>query len=658
MSEENVPCRLRREEPAGGRVGSDRAAVPADGALPAAGCDRADGPAGCDRHEGCDRAACPAATSAAPAAPAAAPTALGRLRAAASSVLARMPERAPYALMACLLLALLAACLVPMLRIAAFDHSYADDWHYGMDAHLALESGAGLAGAVRAAAGEVRDTFFSWQGTYSAIFLMALQPGVFAESLYGLGAVGIVSALVAATFYACGVLVRELLGADRAAWMTASCLVLLLQTQLLPSPVEGFYWYNSAVYYTFYHALALVMTGMSVRMARGRTRRGAISRPGLALRAAVLCALAIFVAGGNFVTGVVACLVLFGAVAATALLGRPRRALVLAPALLALVAGFALSMAAPGNAERQASQYPDDALDVLPTLVRSGLAAVEYSVLWTGGLLILALAVALPFMVRAARRSRLSFARPWLPAACSFALFAASFTPTFYSMGTVGPGRVQNIRYDLFVLLVLVCAQWFAGWCVRRLERRGAIGALVLSGPDAADSPVPGPDEHGPSALDDPAEPSVLGPSAPDAPPEPPAPAVPPAHGPAAPAVPPAFKGHAAAYLGVCALVLALASAAFLADGRHAHDLTSLSAAASLSDGTAAEYDRQVRERLDYLADARARGETEVEVPYYDAAPRVLYMGEIRDNMGNYINYRLAQWFGLESVVGYSSPMR
>ncbi len=30
----------------------------------------------------------------------------------------------------------------------------------------------------------------------------------------------------------------------------------------------------------------------------------------------------------------------------------------------------------------------------------------------------------------------------------------------------------------------------------------------------------------------------------------------------------------------------------------------------------------------------------------------------IQDNMGNYINYRLAQWFGLDSVVGYSSPMQ
>ena len=371
-----------------------------------------------------------------------------RLRAAATAVLARMPERVPYALMAALLLALLAACLVPMVQIAAFDHSYADDWHYGVDAHLALEAGGGLSAALAAAVQEVRDTFFSWQGTYSAILLMALQPGVFSEALYGLGAVAIIAVLAVSTFYACGVAVREVLGADRSTWVAASCLVLLLQTQLIPSPVEGFYWYNSAIYYTFYHALTLVMLGMAVRIARGRTRRGELARAGMLLRAVLLCALALFVAGGNFVAGVVACLLMAGAVVATACLGRPRRALALAPALLVLLAGFALSMAAPGNAERQATQYPDDALGVLPTLLRSGCAAAEYAVLWTGGLLILTLAVALPFMVRAARRSPRAFARPWVPALLAFALFAASFTPTFLLHGKrrAGPRAEYPVR--------------------------------------------------------------------------------------------------------------------------------------------------------------------------------------------------------------------
>lgn len=573
-----------------------------------------------------------------------------RLRAAATAVLARMPECVPYALMAALLLALLAACLVPMVQIATFDHSYADDWHYGVDAHLALEAGGGLSAALAAAVQEVRDTFFSWQGTYSAILLMALQPGVFSEALYGLGAVAIIAVLAASTFYACGVAVREVLGADRPTWVAASCLVLLLQTQLIPSPVEGFYWYNSAIYYTFYHALTLVMLGMAVRIARGRTRRGELARAGMLLRAVLLCALALFVAGGNFVTGVVACLLAAGAVVATACLGRSRRALALAPALLALLAGFALSMAAPGNAERQATQYPDDALGVLPTLLRSGCAAVEYAVLWTGGLLILALAVALPFMVRAARRSPRAFARPWAPALLAFALFAASFTPTFYSMGNVGPGRVQNIRYDLFVLLVFVCAQWLVGWCVRRLERSGALEVLPAedpwwdegawrAGPDGVEAAGEAACAAGAADLaDEAAADCEVRERA------------------AAPV--PAASPRAAAYLGVCAIVLALVSVAFVADARHASDLTALSAAASLSDGTAAEYDRQVTDRLAYLAAARDRGETEVEVPYYSARPRVLYMGEIHDNMGNYINYRLAQWFGLDSVVGYSSPMQ
>ena len=396
------------------------------------------------------------------------------------------------------------------------------------------------------------------------------------------------------------------------------------------------------------------MLGMAVRIARGRTRRGELTRAGMLLRAVLLCALALFVAGGNFVAGVVACLLMAGAVVATACLGRPRRALALAPALLALLAGFALSMAAPGNAERQATQYPDDALGVLPTLLRSGCAAVEYAVLWTGGLLILALAVALPFMVRAARRSPRAFARPWAPALLAFALFAASFTPTFYSMGNVGPGRVQNIRYDLFVLLVFVCAQWLVGWCVRRLERSGALEVLPAEDP-WWDEGAWRTDPDGAEAA---GEAACAAGAADDGAPLPSA-------APAAcevrerAAVPvPAASPRAAAYLGVCAIVLVLVTVAFAADARHASDLTALSAAASLSDGTAAEYDRQVTDRLAYLAAARERGETEVEVPYCSARPRVLYMGEIRDNMGNYINYRLAQWFGLDSVVGYSSPMQ
>lgn len=507
----------------------------------------------------------------------------------------------PIAVLACALCLVTAVALGVMVAISAFDHSFADDWHYGVDAHLALEAGEGLAGAVAAALQQTIDTFGTWQGTYSAIFLMSLQPGVFSESLYGLGAVLIMASLVLATAYAVSIAVREVAGGDRASWLALTCLVLLLQTQLVPSPVEAFWWYNSAIYYTFYHALMLVGAGLSVRLLRGRTRRGELSGAGTAVRTLLLAVVAFVVAGGNFVTGIVCVLALAAATAAG--IWRVRgRALALVPALVILVAGFACSMAAPGNAARQETQFPGDGAGVVGTIVRSGLAGVEYSVLWVNGLLVVALLLAIPVFWRIARRGSASFRLPAVPAAVALALFMASFTPTFFSMGNVGPGRVQNIRYDFFVLAVFLCAGWLVGWLARRRERSCADAAVA--GPRARSLP--------------------------------PSRALP-------------------AYLGAVMLALAVAIAAFAVDERHRDDLTSLSAAASLISGEAADYDEQVRARLAYLEESPERS---VEVAYYTAGPKVLFMGDIRDNMDNYMNFRLAQWYGKDSVIGYNPDLR
>ena len=533
--------------------------------------------------------------------------ALAGPRRALSSLARRIdPETAVAAALVCLLV----LALVPMVAISAFDHSYADDWHYGVDAHLALEAGRGVAGAIAAAAAEVADTFFSWQGTYSAIFLMALQPGVWSEELYGVGAVAIMVALVASTFFASSVLVRDVLGGGRSAAVAAASAALLLQTQLMPSPVEGIWWYNAAIYYTFYHALMLAAVGLGIRLLRGGTRVRTYTPVGTALRSLLLVALAFGIAGGNFVTALVAGLLLAAAVVAEVRRGN-RRGFLLLPALAVFVAGFAASMAAPGNAIRQETQFAGDALGVVPTLIKSGLAAGEYLVLWTNGFLLLMLALVLPLLVRAARRSTCSFRYPGAALMGSFALFAASFTPTFYSMGYVGPGRVQNIRYDLFVILVLVCATWLAGWWIHRREQ-GAGAGEASDGAEAA-----------------PAESLACA---------------------AATPVSLAYGRFAAVVL----VVLVLSVTALVLDERHIDDLVSLSAARSLVTGEAVEYDAQIRERIERIEESP---DAEVEVPFITTAPKVLFMGDIRDNMDTYINYRFAQWWSKDAITGYHASL-
>lgn len=533
--------------------------------------------------------------------------ALAGPRRALSSLARRIdPETAVAAALVCLL----ALALVPMVAISAFDHSYADDWHYGVDAHLALEAGKGVTGAIAAAAAEVVDTFFSWQGTYSAIFLMALQPGVWSEELYGIGAVAIMAALAVATFFASSVLVCDVLGGSRSTAVAAASAVLLLQTQLMPSPVEGIWWYNAAIYYTFYHALMLMAAGLGIRLLRGGARVGTYTPVGTALRSLLLVVLAFVIAGGNFVTALVAGLLLVAGVAAGVRRGN-RRGLLLLPALAVFVAGFAASMAAPGNAIRQETQFAGDALGVAPTLIKSGLAAGEYLVLWTNGFLLLMVALVLPLLVRAARHSTCSFRYPGVALMGSFALFAASFTPTFYSMGYVGPGRVQNIRYDLFVILVLVCATWFAGWWVRRRGQAAGAGE-VSDGAQAAPVDFPASTAATPAPL---------------------------------------TYGRFAA---VVFAVLALSITALALDERHVDDLVSLSAARSLVTGEAVDYDTQIRERIERIEESP---DAEVEVPFITTAPKVLFMGDIRDNMDTYINYRFAQWWSKDAITGYHASL-
>ena len=512
----------------------------------------------------------------------------------------RLGWRAVYLASAAALVVLLFAALVPLLAICPYNHSFADDWHYGVDAHLALQAGGSVIDAIGAALQEAYDTFFSWQGTYSAIVLMALQPGVFSEALYGLGAVGVLAALMLATWYFASVLVRDVLDAGRLPLVAFASLILLLQTQLLPSPVEGIYWYNAAIYYTFYHALMLVMAGLSVRLVHGRTRKGPLSGRGSAVRAVALVLLAFVVAGGNFVTGIVSALLLGGACVAAVLKARGRLKFIV-PAFVVFVAGFAVSMAAPGNAARQASQFAGDNLGVVLTLANSALSGMEYVVLWSNGYLVCALAVALPFMVLAAKRSTCSFAHPLAVAGLSLALFMASFTPTFYSMGNVGPGRVQNIRYDLFVVIVFICVMWTVGRIVRLTEARAADAGertawlCLFSSPRAY-----------------------------------------------------------AVYVLACLLLIVGSVGALALDSRHADDLTSVSAARSLLSGEAAAYDREVWERYAIIESSDS---DEVDVPYYTVGPKVLFMGDIYDNMDNYMNYRLAQWFGKKSILAYHSQL-
>ena len=255
---------------------------------------------------------------------------------------------------------------------------------------------------------------------------MALEPGVWGESFYGLGAVAIMGTLVASTLYVSHILVVR--GARRLALRVACH-----RSGGAPSPdaaaaepCRGVLVVQLRGLLHLLPCALLVMAALVIRILLGRTRRGALSRLGMVARAAVSPLLAFVVAGGNFVTALVGVLALAGATVAGVLHPQPPWPCARASALGAC-GRFAASLAAPGNAVGRQRNFPPDALGPVATIAKSACSRAGSSLCFgRNGLLVLMLALVLPLLARAAARSRWSFRLPGLVLAGAFALFMAS----------------------------------------------------------------------------------------------------------------------------------------------------------------------------------------------------------------------------------------
>lgn len=472
--------------------------------------------------------------------------------------------------------------------------------------HLALqESGGSIFAALIAAFKEVGDTWIDWQGTYSAILLMSLEPGVFGEQFYVLAAPIVLTTLILGTFFFFHVYICELMEGPRGIWLGLSSLVVVVQLLLVPSPVEAIFWYNSSIYYTTYNAAMLALFGFVGRICTANSKKAPRSQM------IAYCLLSIFIAGGNFVTALVTAEIMF-AVFIYQLIKKRACSFDILVGFTLLVLGLVVSFLAPGNAVRQATQFAEDSAGVIGTIWGSSLAAFQYLYEWANGLVAMLIIACVPlalYVLPRAIEKGFMFKWPGWVAVASVALFATSFTPTFWAEGDEGPGRVQDCRYEIFILLLVVNVFWIVGWILSQKQKRTepnldtSLTASTRASFATSFSPA-------------------------------------------------IAAQQVCIWFGCAVLVFSCIVGVMATDDNLGEDLSSVSAARSLISGKAAAYHEQVLERLDTIENST---EASLEVPFYHDIPHVLWMGDIRDNMSNYINYRLAQWYGKDSIIGYSA---
>lgn len=438
---------------------------------------------------------------------------------------------------------ILVCAVIPIWYLGRYDVTSLDDFYFGTMTYQAWKSTHSLGAVLHAALEQVKFYYETKQATYSSVFLMAFYPGVWNERMYFFTPfimsgmiIGSVTALVHVVISDCmgvreGQNYRDTqhaldteLGKSRngitlkdAKYLTGitNVLLIFLILQTLPVPLEGIFWYNGSLHYVFMESVlifeaAIILHGMhagnglsgnvkeasvsttassvSVTAASGSTTTASdssgekTSSDGRNTRIICLIGaslLGIIVGGGNLVTGLQACLLMFihimvvlaayisdkkgdGVFRKLGFGGFKKDAVVFFIPEAITVIGYLINITAPGNAQRQESVVM---MNPVKAVVSSFYYGLCHAVSWLNVMMIVVLIVIAVILGRlAVQKTGRRFIHPLFMALISICIFAAMFTPTFYAMSEDAPSRVQNIIYIVEILLFFINLVNVAGY--------------------------------------------------------------------------------------------------------------------------------------------------------------------------------------------------
>ena len=375
-----------------------------------------------------------------------------------------------------LILILVLLSFLPLLFISKYNHMSADDYSYGSETHQVWQHTGSLSETVKTAGTTVAKYYDSWQGTFTSIFLMALQPGIFGEKYYPIGAVFLIC-LYGVSFYVFGhVMFTRLLNVDKYQAGIVTLFMLLLCTQWMQAPVQAFYFYNAGVHYIFMFSMMLLALSLQILLATG-TKKRIFST----LAATIL---AIVVGGGNYVTAFFYLLliitILFVSVICQHFQKEKKRNIgfQILP-LLAFVCSFLISVMAPGNSVRG-----DEFQEITP-IGAIGLAfkySIEGCNVWMTLSIVCFFMFLLPLVVAMVQKTDFSFPLPGLVVLYAYCLFAAMYAPTCYALGFPGAGRCRNIYRMVYYLMLLFDMIYVCGYANHKLRISGLREAFERAG--------------------------------------------------------------------------------------------------------------------------------------------------------------------------------
>lgn len=485
-----------------------------------------------------------------------------------------------------ILLFLMTASLLPVMYLGRYNHPTGDDYYYGAETKAVWEETGSTWQVLKEAVKGVGLQYNRWQGSYSAMLLMYLPPNIYNGWAYHLVTPVILLLLTGAAFYLLKPLVCRLLDGSTYLWLILSSLTVMLWVQTVPFQGESFFWYNGSMYYTGYFAITLFFLGMAVRYSLDQKKH----------RLPVMLLLAVFLAGGNYVSMLPALLILF-LLEAVLLLRKKRQARGMAVVCLVASICFLINILAPGNQVRKDGMWN---IPAWKAIFKSLLQGLQYIRGWSSGWLFLALFLLTPFLWKAFSKTSFRFRYPLAVTGLAYGVFCSMSCPTFYTMNSTGPARVVAIVYYSYHLLIIGVYSYLLGYACQFLQKRKAAlagkndtGSILLPKSLAWENRM--------------------------------------------------WKGRMRK-VAICTAFVLLAG---IQTVRGASGTTVGKAVRLLESGEAAAYEQEYQERMRLLEDARVQ---DVIFLPYEHQPEMLYVGDFAGDPQDETNRKAAQYFHKNSI--------
>lgn len=369
-----------------------------------------------------------------------------------------------------LAICILILSIIPVIAIGPYLHMFADDYVFGAPVYKTWMTTHSFGACLQSAWAESMHIYHTWQGTYSACFLMAMQPGIFGK--YWLVPIILCGGLITSTYTLAYMILRKLLHVSKMEYAFVSTLFILMTVQFVWSYYDAFFWYNGAMYYTLYYSLSLFLA--SLLIAFHLTKRISYK----VIIALVSIILTVFIAGGNFVTGLGMPAILFVAIIWMYV---EKKKLPTFPVVILLiyVAAFAFSVFAPGNAVRQATVT--DKPNFLSAFFMAIGKGTEFLSDAIGIMEILVFLILIPVLAQLAKKSQFKFSHPWICLVVSYLLYCAFVFPNCFAMGTRGADRTQNVYFYVHLWMFCFNIYYLAGALIRNAAAHEPVSLAITN---------------------------------------------------------------------------------------------------------------------------------------------------------------------------------